>query len=244
MKNFDKWDFALFIFLILLIVFFAVIGFQKIAEAKTTRSVNNYFFKYEVYPRLRFEECGKCKKICHNPSRKHDTGLLTCKGFSYRWHPKVVLHIINTAWGSPSQREFYVRGKYWDLYAKRYANCRPAIFALLLDAAVNEGHGTVIKRHQRINDLKADGKWGKESQKACLKIAYPAKAFVGDRIRRARKLGTAETNLRGWTIRSKRKLQEYGKDTAKEAIYYNNKLSDWLNDWCKNSPDNLKYCNI
>lgn len=211
------------------------IGIIPAKKEKTNIQTNALFFRNDVYFRLKFEECGKCLKICHNPPKSKDTGLLTCKGFSFKWFPDIVLHIINTPWGSDTQRELYVRKQYWNIFAKRYANCNPSVFALLLDSAVNEGHNKAIRRHQKINNLVVDGKWGKQSLSACLKAEYPAKAFVNDRIGRAGKLNTAKTNLNGWTKRSMRKLKEFKTDLKLEKEYKTKTTAKWLDIWCSHN---------
>lgn len=172
---------------------------------------NKFYFTTTIFNRLKYEECGKCKQLCHNPTAHQDTGLLTCGGFSYKWFPKVVMQIVNTEW-APYERIIYLKNMYWVHFGLRYHQCNRPAYALIVDSAVNEGHKTAIKRHQRINKLKVDGIWGKQSLKACQKKRYPAQAFTNARIARAKKLPTSKVNFKGWEKRALRKLKEYQND--------------------------------
>ena len=169
---------------------------------------NKMFFNLYIYRVLGFEECSKCKNVCHNPSKSQDKGLLTCKGFSYRHFPKIVNTIQNTVWKTRLQRERYIKEQYWHHYGRWFHKCSVPVFHLLVDSAVNEGKRTAIRRHQRVSKITVDGQWGPQSLAKCQVENYPIEAFTANRIARYKRIAYGN-NLKGWIKRANRKQKEF-----------------------------------
>lgn len=178
---------------------------------------NKIFFNSVIFPALRKEECGECKKLCHYDPK--DLGGVTCAGISHKAHPEELVKLLNLTENCKTHftgqqlcdmkpRWSYIKDFYFKEYASYFSKCDPAAFKFLMDSAVLEGSGTAIRRFQKVSGLAIDGIMGANSIKAC-QDRIPAEKFTELRLARAKRLKTYSAHGLGWDRRSRRVLKRY-----------------------------------
>ena len=192
------------------------------AAVKASKKDKNFwFFKTKIYPVLRRAECGACNDLCHFDPK--DRGGVTCAGMAINHNPDFFAWELNhfvkdclpSAGGgglfckrrlfeSDLKRRFYIK------YARRFAVCAPAAFALIVDSAVLSGPATATKLLQGAGGLKQDGLFGPKTAALCARRrGFPAGKFTAARIARFRGLKQCGRYCSGWIKRARRALKQY-----------------------------------
>ena len=198
-------------------------------EKPTQSSINQLYFKSNIFPRIKKEECNLKKAFCHID--KKDTGGLTCCGVSIvsnpNWFKDNLNSFLRNCLKYPSPKNLYfckiedllitVQDLYLsDKYSKYIRNCETKIYTMLLDQSVLNGLHTIIRHFQASQGLVVDGVFGPNTLRKCSKDGgFNAAVFIKYRKKYLSTRKTAKTHKKGWFNRLDRLLLSYN-DKTKE----------------------------